>query len=1114
MRAAARGSEDAAVPVPGRGESEVAGSEAGGSTVPRGILEAPVQVTEGMVDEAVNNVVKARGIKEDAAEALKATLGRDTGGGPMHAYYTSKAAVTRARMVGVAREDLVIDYVLDELNGDVQNLTDYAPEFRLRFHSTISHDHAMGAATRLIDNRLIFSRLPSGVRFSDIGGNPLTYVKQGVEGWHVCGPVVDAKDPMRHRLRRMEAVRIARTYAGTAVGDAAERYLRMDAEMCCNCVAQECSVQTPIGVAVHVYDIPMRDWPAIMEKKALSVVEGCLLFSPRFFEETSGELGVSRARFEIDVAKDKFKMGFTKSPSWWYEHKFSEYLLYGTDQLMTRGSYTYSYKIIERRGDTVFYRILRLPSNLTGEKRVNSYRTPGVEVVQVHGFKMTGKRHVKSSVLERQTYFFPKNLWGEMVAQAAEDFERGVMDFNKMYNHYRTISVRHTINAVLVMGGEQVSADELVPLVVHSCLAAAAQSLLGQRTTRAITDSVMRYRGSKADTTLTKVLAALRAMVTAAALAPLYPLMVLAERLKDFHYASVEQWVLDWEPVCSVVKIESGTLLAAGSMTVQAISAEVVYKSSAIDSAPFDHYAAVVNNKALASVVKGIFPHLDVGPGVPTPVEGGNGPDSGGFPSAPPSYVTDPPVAPREPQVGPDEAAIRVEAIREHILEAQMQNRTLAFSCGEAYRSLSVRGEPNRQALRKQAELFRNPDFWRVEKGVIVESVLGLDPEGFVHSAVYHPRPDPDTGEVVRAVHRADWSGSDPRAGMQEVVNKNFVLADSEFSGWVLTTDELVVYNGPEIIGAMQKAVGLIHDYTVRLYWGPPGCGKTYSIIHTVEATGTDAIMCPVRESIEDTRGQVVARFPEFPGPRRYVRTVDSYLVNFSSDRRTGALKVDRLLADECFMAHAGKWYAAAALLGVSKLYAYGDDYQIPHIPRVQAPKLHVKLRTQEREHEWCTRRCPGTAVAAWGSVYDWKVRTLSTKRGTMVEVQDTKGMEIPDGCVMMCMYQADKKDIKKLYATDLKKIKIVTAHESEGKTYKHVWLHRFDARKRNDKFSLFDQQPHVLVAMSRHTDGFLYRCPASLGDLVSQWVTRAADPRRVAAAMDVVSKGTSVEKL
>jgi hypothetical protein len=570
--------------------------------------------------------------------------------------------------------------------------------------------------------------------------------------------------------------------------------------------------------------------------------------------------------------------------------------------------------------------------------------------------------------------------------------------------------------------------------------------------------------------------------------------------LLDAHYSFAEQWVSDWEPVVDVKFLDVKALIASGSVVMRALSAQAVLKEAAISGAPFDHYAAAVSNPELSGVVQKLFPQCRL----PPVTEAG---------SVPPSYVTtEMPKRQTEAAVSGDEMAIRVNAIREHIEESRLQNRALAFSCKSAYDDICVRGLPNKNVLVKKAELLRNPDFWNVVNGVIVESLLGQNVENFTHSAVYHPRPDVETGEVIRAVHRSDWKGKDG-SGI-DVENKNFVLADNTFSGWVLTTDDLQVYNGPEIVAALEKSLSLVHDYKIRLYWGPPGCGKTYSIVHAAKDDGTDAVMCPVRESIEDTRSQMVDLYPSFEDPRRYVRTVDSYLVNLFSDKKTGALQVDRLLADECYMTHAGKWYAAAALLGVKELWAYGDDKQIPHIPRVEAPKLHVKIKHAEVLNEFTTRRCPATAVAAWGGQYDWKVRTRSKLVGVMEEVRDTRGKEVPDGCVMMCMYQADKRELKKLYANDLKRVKIMTAHESEGKTFKHVWLHRFDARKRSDKFSLFDQAPHVLVAMSRHTDTFLYRCPAPLGDLVSQWVERSKDVRRLAAAADLSTAGKSIEKV
>lgn len=156
-------------------------------------------------------------------------------------------------------------------------------------------------------------------------------------------------------------------------------------------------------------------------------------------------------------------------------------------------------------------------------------------------------------------------------------------------------------------------------------------------------------------------------------------------------------------------------------------------------------------------------------------------------------------------------------------------------------------------------------------------------------------------------------------------------------------------------------------------------------------------------------------------------------------------------------------------------MVAFGDDQQIPHIPRVQASIDHVRIRASKENNVWTTRRCPATAVAAWGSAYEWRIRTISTEAGSMRMVHETQSLTIPDGCVMICMYQAEKLELKKRYSSQLSKIQILTAHESEGKTYVHVWLHRFDPRVRSDGSNLFDKIPHVLVAISKHTHSFIY---------------------------------------
>jgi hypothetical protein len=1065
---------------------------------------APSRVTEMMVDEAVAGAVESMELPSDVAAVMKHNLGRDTTSGVAHAYYTSKAVQSRRDVVGVARHNFTLRYALDD--EAVADLTRYAPEFRITFLNVDSHDHSRAAGMRQLDHKLITMRLPYGVPFTDVGGDPIVYIWQGNDIVHVCGPDYDPKDAMRHKLRRLRAQRVLDSSEG-AVRDTAGRYLASDETFCCRLLAQQCSYKSSILISVHVYDVPMQDWPGIMERKGASLVEGCLLFSNKFFDETQGELTMSGARYEIDVKADKFRMGFTGSPSWWYEHEWSKYMLYATDQVLFASGTWYSYKVVERRGDTLFFRILKLGGRPYEDKRYSSYSSPLVPVVKVEGFELS--QGSAGGPVKHKTYLFPKNLWFELVSQASEDFERGVLDFTRMFNHYRTMSVKQTINAVLVMGGDQVSADELVPLVVHACLAAAAQSLLGQRTTRGITDAVMAARYRASESTGRKLYEAIAAASKAAILAPLGPFRWLLQAIKQWNAQLLEEWILQWEPVPEVVTCEAKLLIASSATAFVREQYEHfdVAHSAAVAQAPFDQYTAIVSNPELSKIFQEMCPQADV---VQSPVSKGNTSKRVSQIESEVRSERSATVVP--PVVSEAVQAIRLAAIREHIEEVEMQNRATAFSAAKAYRAVSLRGEPSEPALRKYAELYKNPDMWEVREGVIIKSALGIPASDFAHSAVYSPVPDPDTGATVRSVFRREWRGEEERRGEVQV---HRVLSDERFSGWVLTFDELVVHNGPEILAALRASLEVPHEYTVVVHRGPPGCGKTYSIVHSVNPDGSDVISCPVRESMIDTRAQVAKLHPSFPEPHRLrMRTVDSYLTNRESDKRTAILRAMRLLADECYMTHSARWYAKAGLLGVQELHAWGDEKQIPHIPRVQAPKLYVKIQAQQEFYEWICRRCPPSAVAAWGDQYDWKVRSNKPEGcpDVLVEVRDTVGRDIPKGCVMMGMYQADKLMLRKKYAQHLKHIKVMTAHEAEGKTFTHVWLHRFDNRKRSDKFSLYDQSPHVLVAMSRHTNSFVYVCPGDLGDLVSSWIKRGQDVRRVAAVRDLGSAGQSKE--
>lgn len=372
----------------------------------------------------------------------------------------------------------------------------------------------------------------------------------------------------------------------------------------------------------------------------------------------------------------------------------------------------------------------------------------------------------------------------------------------------------------------------------------------------------------------------------------------------------------------------------------------------------------------------------------------------------------------------------------------------------------------------------------------------------FQHAAAYVPEESKTSSGLLPVVFEKYAEGT-----KDEVEHARLLGCD--FTGWVLVNDSLMIYNGPELTNTMREALAIKSVVHITLHQGPPGCGKTTSIIR--EAKQGDYVLCPVKKAAGETAERLNRTRPDMrPFFKGRVRTLDSYLVNFGLRKMIKEATASRLLADEAFMTHSGRWMAAARLLGVSEVHAYGDDKQIPHVCRADAPQYFKRIQADTVSEEWITYRCPADAVAAWGGEYGWRVRTASNVRKSITRHRTSEGLAVPDNCVMMCMNQADKLELKKRYNSCGKSIEIMTVHESEGNTYRDVWLHRFDNRVRKDKINLYDREPYVLVAMSRHTKTFRYISLAD-HDLVSAWVARSQDPKRIEQAQNVDTAGRDV---
>jgi len=422
-------------------------------------------------------------------------------------------------------------------------------------------------------------------------------------------------------------------------------------------------------------------------------------------------------------------------------------------------------------------------------------------------------------------------------------------------------------------------------------------------------------------------------------------------------------------------------------------------------------------------------------------------------------------------------------------------------------------GVPDKAKLRATNEMYRNPTFWNFEAGLLVSGPDGEDVSAFDYSAVFVPVPDVDTGKCVRPVHHEVFSGdSEGTHGESDY----FRLADATYTGIAMASDELQVYNGPELIATMQRAIESSElSFKTHGVAAPPGSGKTYEIKNSVDFSQhnrADVVLTPVRRVLYETK-KAISRVSSrnAVAARTRVRTLDSYLVNYGLSRVVQAMKCDTLWCDEAYMAASGRWYAAAALLGAKRVLFYGDPEQIPPVVRAGAPKAFLRVVPETTERRYEIYRCLPGVLACIAHRYGCAVRTRRANVPCLRHIQNHMELPLLPGEVVAGFYQDDKKELKKMYANHPLKPTISTVHELQGMDVEHMRLHKFHLRSRVDGMGLYDMPSYVIVAISRTRGNFTYVSNGS-DDLVLQWLKRGQDPRRVAAVMDVETLGVSKE--
>nr|AXI81953.1 methyltransferase/helicase [Grapevine leafroll-associated virus 3] len=313
--------------------------------------------------------------------------------------------------------------------------------------------------------------------------------------------------------------------------------------------------------------------------------------------------------------------------------------------------------------------------------------------------------------------------------------------------------------------------------------------------------------------------------------------------------------------------------------------------------------------------------------------------------------------------------------------------------------------------------------------------------------------------------------------------------------------DILVFHDAINLIGALRVArCGLVGEafktFDYKCYNAPPGGGKTTMLVDEfVKAPNSTAVITANVGSSEDINKAVEERDANLAGVNS-ATTVNSRVVNFIV---RGMFR--RILVDEVYMMHQGLLQLGVFASGATEGLFFGDINQIPFINREKVFRMDCSIFVPKKEMMVYTSksyRCPldvcyllssmtsrGTEKCYPAKVVSGKSKPV-TRSLSKVPIGTTNDVAEMDADVYLCMTQLEKSEMKRSLKGKGKEVPVMTVHEAQGKTFGDVVL--FRTKKADD--TLFTKQPHILVALSRHTRSLVYAALSSkLDDKIGTYI-------------------------
>lgn len=317
----------------------------------------------------------------------------------------------------------------------------------------------------------------------------------------------------------------------------------------------------------------------------------------------------------------------------------------------------------------------------------------------------------------------------------------------------------------------------------------------------------------------------------------------------------------------------------------------------------------------------------------------------------------------------------------------------------------------------------------------------------------------------------------------------------------LVTNDTRLMLNG-ELLTKIAK-IDLHPKKLPNIKWmqGVPGCGKTRFILkHHIP--GKDLVLTQTRAAIKDMRelllrkseaelGTPDIKFSESKASGsvsrllKDYRTVSSFIIN-GSDRT-----YNRVFVDEALLMHAGYLGFISQMAGASEVLVFGDQKQIPYIERSRIKSEWSKLSDHMKPTETFTEthRCPIDVCYALQEHYP----NFKTSNQQVISFEpisrENEFHQIKKDTLILTFTQAEKLMVSRALEGRMPpgRYKIHTVHEAQGLTSERVLLVRCNSKN----LRIYDSEPHVIVALTRHTASFKY-ITVGEDDLVEKLIKKA----------------------